>query len=47
MVSAVGHKCKRLIRVAIEDLELETLEPGGVKELEEEAFFKRLKIDSF
>jgi 23S rRNA pseudouridine2457 synthase len=47
MVSAVGHKCKRLIRVAIEDLELETLESGGVKELVEEDFFKRLKIDSF
>ncbi len=47
MVSAVGHKCKRLIRVAIEDLELEMLEPGGVQELEEQDFFKRLKIDSY
>lgn len=45
MVNAVHHKCKRLIRVAIEDIELGDLEPGCVKEIEEEFFFKQLKIE--
>ena len=47
MVSAVHHKCKRLIRVAIEDLELGDLKPGCVKEIEEKDFFKQLKIDNW
>jgi 23S rRNA pseudouridine2457 synthase len=45
MVSAVHHKCKRLIRVAIEDLELGNIAPGEVLEIEENDFFKKLKID--
>ena len=45
MVNAVHHKCKRLIRVAIEDIELGDLEPGCVKEIEEKDFFKQLKIE--
>ena len=45
MVSAVGHRCIRLIRVSIEDLRLGGLEPGGVRELEEGEFFRLLKID--
>jgi 23S rRNA pseudouridine2457 synthase len=44
MVDAVGHRCTRLIRVSIEDLLLGDLQPGCVKELEEEDFFKKLKI---
>lgn len=47
MVSAVGHKCKRLIRVAIEDLTLEDLEPGEIKEIEEQQFFRRLHIENW
>jgi len=44
MVSAINHPCKRLIRVSIEDLELGSLAPGAVKEIEETEFFSRLKI---
>ncbi len=47
MVQAVRHPCKRLIRLSIEDLELGDLPPGGVKELQEEEFFKLLKIDDW
>jgi len=44
MVAAIGHPCRRLIRVSIEDLLLGDLPPGGVRELEEEEFFRLLKI---
>lgn len=44
MVSSVGHKCVRLIRVAIEDLELGDLSPGEVMELSEEEVFLLLKL---
>ncbi|MBL7917112.1 MAG: pseudouridine synthase [Bacteroidia bacterium] len=44
MVSSVYHDCKRLIRTSIEDLEIEDMKPGEVRELEEESFFKKLKI---
>ncbi len=44
MVAAAGHRCKRLIRISIEDLELGNLQPGCVRELEEGAFFEKLKI---
>ena len=44
MVTAVGHRCTRLIRVSIEDIILGNLQPGGVKELEQEEFFRLLKI---
>ncbi len=45
MVSAVGHRCQRLIRLSIEDMELNDLQPGCVKELGQQAFFKLLKIE--
>jgi len=44
MVDVVRHRCKRLIRVSIEDLALNNLQPGEVKEMEESDFFKQLKI---
>lgn len=44
MVAAIGHRCIRLIRVAIEDMELGNLQPGGVKEVPEEVFFQQLKL---
>lgn len=47
MVAAVGHPCRRLIRVAIEDLHLGDLPPGGVQEWEERRFFELLKIDTW
>jgi 23S rRNA pseudouridine2457 synthase len=47
MVADVYHPCKRLIRVSIEGLELDDLQPGQVKEIEEEAFFEKLKIENW
>jgi 23S rRNA pseudouridine2457 synthase len=45
MVRVVGHRCQRLIRVSIEDMMLGDLQPGCVRELEEEEFFEQLKIE--
>ncbi|CAG5007601.1 Ribosomal large subunit pseudouridine synthase E [Dyadobacter sp. CECT 9275] len=45
MVRTAGHRCKRLIRVSIENLELGDLPPGGVREIEESDFFEKLNID--
>lgn len=47
MVSAVHHRCRRLIRVAIEDIELGTLKPGAILELDEATFFRKLKIEDY
>ena len=44
MIAATGHKCKRLIRISIEDLELGSLKAGAVMEMEEKDFFAKLKI---
>ncbi len=44
MMSAVNHQCRRLIRIAIEDMALGDLAPGCVRELDEETFFRLLKI---
>ncbi|KAA6441038.1 rRNA pseudouridine synthase [Dyadobacter flavalbus] len=44
MVRTAGHRCRRLVRTSIEDLQLDGLEPGGVREIEEDAFFRLLKI---
>jgi 23S rRNA pseudouridine2457 synthase len=45
MVKAVRHPCRRLIRISIEDLGLDGLERGGVREIGEDEFFGRLRID--
>lgn len=45
MVAGIKHPCKRLIRVAIEDLTLGDLQPGCVKEIEENTFFELLRIN--
>jgi len=47
MMSAIRHHCDRLIRVSIEDLELGDLPPGGVREMEEEEFFRLLRIENW
>jgi len=47
MTGAIHHRCRRLIRVAIEDLELGNLAPGLVKEIPENDFFDLLKIDNW
>jgi 23S rRNA pseudouridine2457 synthase len=44
MVAAIHHRCKRLIRVSIEDLALGDLQPGAIKEIAEEDFFRLLKL---
>lgn len=45
MVAAVHHRCLRLIRVSIENMELGSLPPGEIKEIEEEIFFHQLQLD--
>ena len=47
MVRTAGHRCKRLVRVSIEDLELGDLPPGQVREIEETEFFRLLKIENW
>jgi len=47
MVGTAGHKCKRLIRISIEDIVLGDLKPGEVLEMEEEEFFEKLKITNW
>ena len=47
MVRALRHPCKRLIRISIENLQLGDLRPGAVKEMEEEEFFRLLKIKNW
>jgi 23S rRNA pseudouridine2457 synthase len=44
MLMVVRHKCRRLIRVSIEDMMLNDLPPGEVRELSESDFFRLLKI---
>jgi 23S rRNA pseudouridine2457 synthase len=44
MVAAVGHKCLRLIRVSIEDITLDNLQPGEIKEVDHDYFFEKLKL---
>ena len=44
MIAALHHRCKRLIRVSIEDLNLGNLLPGDVQEIGEDEFFRKLHI---
>lgn len=44
MVQAVGHPCKRLIRVAIEDIALEDMHPGEIREMNQGDFYRRLRL---
>jgi 23S rRNA pseudouridine2457 synthase len=46
MVDALGHKCSRLIRIAIEDIELGNQPPGAVREMDEKTFFNKLRLRS-
>lgn len=47
MVAEVNHPCKRLIRYSIENITLDGLKSGEVRELEESVFFEKLKIDNW
>lgn len=44
MCKAVRHDCKRLIRTSIEDLTLDDMKPGDVKEIEQGELFRLLKL---
>ena len=44
MVQAVGPPCKRLIRWSIDDIVLEDMQPGEIKELTQEEFYSRLRL---
>src|SRR5829696_6234590 len=45
MVAAIRHRCLRLVRISIEDMELGNLQPGEIKEVNEESFFRLLKLE--
>jgi len=44
MTAGVGFPCLRLIRIAIEDLRLENMQPSDVRELKKDAIYKKLNI---
>jgi 23S rRNA pseudouridine2457 synthase len=44
MVAAIRHRCMRLLRTSIEDMELGNLQPGAIKEVDESTFFSQLKL---
>ncbi len=46
MTAGVGFPCLRLIRIAIEDIRLEQMQPGDVRELKRDAVYKKLHIDA-
>lgn len=45
MCAAVRHKCKRLVRYSIEDLDIAGMKSGELRELQQADFFRLLKID--
>jgi 23S rRNA pseudouridine2457 synthase len=47
MVSAIHHRCNRLIRVSIENITLGNLSPGEVIEMNEKDFFTKLCIKDY
>lgn len=47
MMNAVKCPCRRLIRISIEDLALGDLAPGCVREINEEDFFRLLRIENW
>jgi 23S rRNA pseudouridine2457 synthase len=45
MTAGVGFPCLRLLRVAIEDIRLENMQPGDVREIKQNAIYKKLRIE--
>ena len=41
MVSAIHHRCLRLIRISIADLQLGDMEPGTIRELDAKSFYQK------
>ncbi|MFS8083373.1 MAG: pseudouridine synthase [Ginsengibacter sp.] len=46
MIYAINHRCKRLIRICIEDLNVKGIGPGEIKEITEAEFFKKLHLNT-
>ena len=44
MVASIHHRCKRLIRISIENIQLGQSPPGAVVEMEENEFFEKLNL---
>ena len=44
MVAAIRHRCFRLIRASIEEMELGDLQAGEVREVDEESFLRLLRL---
>lgn len=44
MTAGAGFPCLRLIRIAIEEVRLEQMQPGEVRELKRDALYKKLHI---
>lgn len=44
MVLAVKHRCIRLIRLSISNILLADMEPGEIREIDEETFYKRVNM---
>ena len=44
MMGAIHHRCKRLIRISIEGIEIDNLHPGYLREMPEDEFFNKLNI---
>jgi 23S rRNA pseudouridine2457 synthase len=44
MVKTLRHKCRRLIRLSIENITLNEMKPGEVKEMEQADFYLKLNI---
>ncbi len=45
MVDTVGHRCVRLVRTSVENINIDGLNAGEIKELDESTFFKLLNIN--
>jgi 23S rRNA pseudouridine2457 synthase len=45
MTAGVGFPCLRLIRIAIEDIRLENMQPSEVREMKRDAVYKKLHIE--
>lgn len=46
MTAGAGFPCIRLIRIAIEDIRLESMLPGEIRELKRDAVYKKLHIEA-
>ena len=44
MMDAVRHPCKRLIRISIEEITLDGIKPGEIKEINGEEFYAKLNL---